>query len=91
MTFILDVIQMSPVICALSVIVGVGLGLGYDARRRVTAAVPVVAALAAGLLMGALAPRASLATPLLTLGFILTIVMQGAMSQRSRERSSENA
>lgn len=66
----------------LSAVVGIGLGLAYDAHRRVTGAVAIVAALAAGVLVGTLAPQASLATPALTLGFTLTILMRGARSRR---------
>lgn len=84
MTFLLELIRTPVFICVLSAIVGIGLGLGlgYDAHRRFTGAVPIVAAIAAGLLVGALAPEASLATPALTLGFTLTILVRGARSRR---------
>lgn len=82
MTFLVELFRTPVVICVLSAVVGIGLGLGYDAHRRVTGAVPIVAALAAGVLVGTLAPEASLATPALTLGFTLTILMRGARSRR---------
>lgn len=82
MTSLLELIRTPVFVCVLSAIVGIGLGLGYDARRRLTGAVPIGAALAAGLLVGVLAPEASLATPALTLGFVLTILVRGARSRR---------
>lgn len=87
MTFILELIRTPVAVCVLSAVVGVGLGLGYDAHRRVAAVVPIVAALAAGLLVGAAAPEASLATPTLTLGFVLTILLRGARSRRLTEHA----
>ncbi|WP_431796016.1 hypothetical protein [Microbacterium enclense] len=88
MTYVLELLRTPVVICALSAVVGIGLGLGYNAHRRVAAAISIVAAMAAGLLVGALAPEVSLATPTLALGFIATALMLGARSKRLTEHSN---
>ncbi|MXS75793.1 hypothetical protein CSIV_09210 [Microbacterium sp. CSI-V] len=87
MTYVLELIRTPVAVCVLLAVIGVGLGLGYDAHRRVAAVIPIVAAMAAGLLVGAMAPEVSLATPTLALGFVLTILVRGARSRRLTEHA----
>ena len=90
MTEILELIGSPIVVCILAALIGIGIGLGFDEKSRLRGSISIVAAVASGLLIGDAEPETPLATPVLTLGFTLTVItLHSRATKRRRARSAD--